>query len=439
MFKLRDYQEECVNNIINMNEQSRKIACLPTGSGKTILMSEICKRTNKRVLIIVQSSELRQQTIDKLKMVCGESVDVGSVQGNIREYNNRIIVGTRQTITSNSFDMSKLIEKGNFEYILIDECHCAVKQAETIINSIGKHSKVVGMTATPYNNDLKSVYNGFIYKRELIKMIEDKYLVDAICYTVRSNVNIDNVKTYQGDFAINELSKTINIESRNKLIYQSYIEKCKDRNKTLIFATDINHSKAIAEYFNEKGISCCSIDGTLKKSERTQILKDFEDGKIKVLVNVMILTIGLDIPAIDSIIFARATQSKALFIQMLGRGLRLSPETNKSDCLVIDIVDFTTKHNLVNCSSIFDVEDGESLVSAKNKKIVVKTKKKDVLEEDVEQGVSPIEAILNNIEYQETNLFNENNIDCDKNMKSKKKKETKNKGIKGLFKRLFNR
>ena len=447
MFKLRDYQETCVNKIVNMKEGERKIACLPTGAGKTIVMSEVCKRVIGRLLIVVMSKELKEQTVDKLKMVCREKVDVGCIQGSQREYNHRIVVAMRQTLTSNSFSVEELLKFDKFQYILIDEGHIAVNQAKKIIEYFSNDStKVVCMTATPYNEQMKEVYDGFIYRRELIDMIQDGYLIDPICYSVKSNISLDYVKTYQNDFMTTELSNTVNTDMRNQLIYKTYIDKCQDRNKTIIFATDVKHSKSIAEYFNNRGIIAKSIDGSLTTKEREQILKDFHEGRIKVLINVMILTIGFDEPSVDCIIFARPTQSKALYIQMVGRGLRLSPETGKKDCLIIDVVDICNKHNLMNCKTIFDMNSGESMLQAKNKKIVYRSEKKKIMEEDVEHGVSSIDAMMNkiesaadmimgNIDYAETDLFDIKNKNCNYNNKNSlqdkdKKENKKNKEIK---------
>ena len=238
MIKLREYQQDCINKILSMSKGEKKIACLPTGSGKTILMAELCRQIQGRVLIIVFNTELRTQTIDKLKMVCGNNVDVGSVQGNLKEWDNRIVVATRQTLTSGK-DVKcrfiRLLQAGYFSHVLIDECHTGSKQQKTIIDNVNKDATIVGFTATPFNSALTGLYNGFIYKRELLDMMKDKYLVEPICYTVKSNVDLNDVKVVRGDFSEKDLSNKIDNEYRNNLIVKSYIEKCKtnNRNKTI--------------------------------------------------------------------------------------------------------------------------------------------------------------------------------------------------------------
>ena len=132
--KLRYYQEDCIKEILKMNKEEKKIVEACTGAGKTIIMSELCRLTDKRVLIVVMSSELKEQTVEKLKMVCGENVDVGCVQGIQDEVSNRIIVATRQSLTSSkSTRIERMLSYGEFEYILLDECHMAVQQQKKIM------------------------------------------------------------------------------------------------------------------------------------------------------------------------------------------------------------------------------------------------------------------------------------------------------------------
>lgn len=445
--KLRDYQQECVDKMMNMDKNIKGIACIPTGGGKTILMSEIARNTTGRILIVVMNTELREQTIDKLKMVHGSSVDVGSVQGSLKEYDNKIIVATRQTLTSKSFNAFRLLDKGNFDLIMFDECHVAIEQQQLICLMLAtENTKVIGFTATPYNLDMKYLYDEIIYKRELIDMINEGYLVKPVCMQVKSDTNLDDIKIRFGDFNQRQLGEKVNNEVRNKLILQSYVDMCQDRNKTLIFTTNVKHSQAIAECFVQNGILAKSIDGSCSKTERKQIFNDFETGKIKVLVNVDICTIGLDIPSIDCIIFARPTKSKGLYIQMLGRGLRLSPQTGKTDCLVIDIVDVTTKHNLINGKTVFDVDIEEK--QNKKKKVTKEEILEAIEEEEYEEQKQQeyIEDIQLDINiapsYEDTNILVAMSEKLNPFVKSAKKKvESLKKNyakMKQLTKKIFN-
>lgn len=336
---------------------------MPTGLGKTVVMAALAKENlNSRILIIVPSTELREQTIQKLKVMCGENVSVGSVQGKLNEFDKNIIVATRQSLThSKSNRLENILSNGSFEYILLDECHQAVSQIKTIINSVGENSKVVGFTATPFNNEMIEVFNGILYQKPLLNSILEGYLCEPRAYKVSTNTDISNVKSVGGEFIQSQLAAVVDNDDRNDIVVKSYIEKAKDRKHTLVFATSIEHASNLAECFNLNGIKAKSIDSTLDEKERKETLEEFKNGKIKVLTNVGVLTTGFDFPAIDCIIMARPTKSKILYTQCVGRGLRL--HDNKSDLLLIDIADLTSKFALWDASTIFDTnfKNGESL------------------------------------------------------------------------------
>ncbi len=360
---LRNYQKESVERIINLEEGDRKILYLPTGLGKTVVMAALAKENlNSRILIVVPSTELREQTIDKLRTMCGENVSVGSVQGKINEFDKNIIVATRQSLThSKSNRLESILSNGLFEYILLDECHQAISQIKTIINCVGENSKVIGFTATPFNNEMTEVFNGILYQKPLLDSILEGYLCEPRAYKISTNTDISNVKSVGGEFIQSQLAAAVDNKDRNDIVVKSYIEKAKDRKHTLVFATSIEHASNLAECFNLNGVKAKSIDSTLDEKERKETLEEFKNGRIKVLTNVGVLTTGFDFPAIDCIIMARPTKSKILYTQCVGRGLRLYD--NKEDLLLIDIVDLTSKFALWDASTIFDThfKDGESL------------------------------------------------------------------------------
>lgn len=402
--ELREYQIKCLEKVKEMHVGEKKVVYLPTGSGKTVVMSAIAKDTKGRILIVVMSTELREQTIDKLKVICGDDVDVGSVQANLNETNAKIVVATRQSLTHpKSNRMDELISNGEFEVVMIDECHVAVSQYNKIISTIGTNAKVIGMTATPWNSDMKKVFDGFIYEKPLLEMIEEKYLCEPKCFAVQTGTDLSKVKTIGGEFVQKDLAEAVDNEARNTLIVKAYLEKASDRKQTIVFATSIDHATNLSNCFNLNGINARSIDSTIDKDERKQVFEDFKSNKFKVLVNVNICSIGLDIPSVDCIILARPTKSKMLYVQQLGRGLRLSPETNKENCVVIDIVDNVNKFSLVNCKSIFDVNDGETPLEAKIRKQYEQEEKERLIEEQ-----QRIEEEQERLRLEEINLFNSN-------------------------------
>lgn len=397
--ELRDYQVECVNKIKEMKEGEKKIAFLSTGAGKTVIMSYVASLETGRVLIVVDQDELRGQTIDKLSIFIPKE-EIGSVQGKYDEVDKRVIVATRQSLThGKSTRMERMLENGEFDLLMVDECHRAVSQYKKIVDKITTN-KVVGFTATPWNSELDC----FVYEKDILSLIKEGYLVSPRCFTVRTNVDLSNVHTVAGEFNQGELDKVVNIESRNKLIVDKYLEIASDRNKVLCFCTSIEHAEEIANTFNAYGIKAKNVDSSLSKEERDSTIKAFRNGEITVLTNVGILTTGVDIPNINCIIMARPTKSKMLYVQCIGRGLRLFD--GKEDCLILDIVDNATKHNLLNSRSVFDIKDNET-IQEKEERIEREAEEERLERERIEQERLEAERIEQELILKEISLFNE--------------------------------
>lgn len=400
--ELRSYQMECVNKINEMETGDSKIAFLATGSGKTVIMSYVASKEKGRVLICVDQSELRKQTIDKLSMFIDKD-EIGSVQGKYDEVDKRVIVATRQSLThGKSTRLDRMIENGQFDLLMVDETHRAVGQVEKIINKVNA-KKVVGFTATPYNKELLNVYSDFVYKKEIIELIEEGYLSSPRCLTIYSNTSLDGVGTVAGEFNLGQLDEAVNTVSRNELIVNKYKELGKGRKKTLCFCTSIEHAEALANEFNKVGIVAKNIDSTCSTSEREGILEAFRQGEIEVLTNIGVLTTGFDEPSIDCIVMARPTKSKILFTQCAGRGLRTFK--GKDDCLILDVCDVTTKNsmNLMSGKSIFDLEENETI---QERKIRIEKEKEE--HEKREKERIERERIEAELLQKEIDLFNEN-------------------------------
>lgn len=172
------------------------------------------------------------------------------------------------------------------------------------------------------------------------------------------------------DFNTAALSRVVNTEETNQLIRGTYLRLASERRSTLIFCVDLQHVADLTTTFRNAGIDARSISSQTKPQPRRETLEAFKKGEYPVLLNCEVLTEGADVPEvsppvgasayqliftkIDCIILARPTKSSNLLAQMVGRGLRLSPETKKVDCHIIDIVDSTTR-GLVVSPSLFGI------------------------------------------------------------------------------------
>lgn len=235
-----------------------------------------------------------------------------------------------------------------FKAILIDEAHHAVASTySNILDHFGvdePDSKILvwGCSATVRRHDglsLSDVFNKITYHVDFLKMIEQGYLSQMRVTTVNTHVDLNHVGRNKFDFKLEELAHAVNTDTRNEVIVSSWKKYAHEqgRKSTLVFAVDIEHTVKLCNAFLNAGIAASFITSKTPALTRHEILTDFKNGNVPVLVNCAILTEGTDIPCVDCILLARPTRSNTLFQQMFGRGLRLHP--NKENCLLIDFVD----------------------------------------------------------------------------------------------------
>lgn len=356
-FTFRPYQDDCINAFFRelRGGRRRHLVILPTGAGKTIVFSEIIRRLKRTTLVVAHRDELIQQAASKLHMVWPEA-DIGTVKGRKADANHQVIVASIQTLLNP--ERRRILPP--IELIVYDECHHAISDKNTMIiqNIMRENTILLGVTATPNRLDRRALGTiftdhegqGSVYERSMLEMISEGYLTPIVGINGNLNIELDGVATLAGDYNQLALSKIMNTPYINQLVYDFWAKNAKDR-KTIIFAVDVKHANEIALEFKRHGIRIAVLTGSMKEKERALLLHDFAEGKTQALVNVNILTEGFDEPSVSCILFCRPTASKSLYLQMVGRGVRLFP--GKKDCLVLDTVKNTKAHNLITIADLF--------------------------------------------------------------------------------------
>jgi len=366
--KLRDYQLESIDAVHGAWRRGAKapLLVLPTASGKTIISAEIMARmfvgSGGKSIFIAHREELLTQTMDKVRLV-SPTTRVGLVQQKTNELGREITVASIATIGHKSGTKLKaLLDHGPYRLVVIDEAHHAVgAQYMKVIAALREANPdmlLMGMTATPGRADgiaLDRVFDVVAYEKNTFEMIRDGWLVPPHGFRVDIDIDLDKVDTGDGDYVVTQLSKLMNTPYVNRAVVEAWRGYGHNR-KCIVFACDVAHAHALAQEFNDAGYPAEALDGTTKKKDRHDILSRFRDGSIKLLVNCQVLTEGYDDPSAEGIVFARPTQSQGLYIQSLGRGLRLYP--GKTECIVIDCVGNSAKHRPVQLASLagFDPE-----------------------------------------------------------------------------------
>ncbi|GAA5954131.1 hypothetical protein JCM21900_002899 [Sporobolomyces salmonicolor] len=226
---------------------------------------------------------------------------------------------------------------------------------------------LLGFTATWGRADglaLGKLFQKIVWHGEWLDMIEGRWLSQLQFTTVRLGEALDladvDVSSSTGEFNTASLAKAVDKREVNELAINAWIEKASDRRSTLVFAVNISHIYSLANAFRERGIDARCVSQETKVGDRDELYAAFRAGEFPVLINCGILTEGADFPEIDCVLLARPTRSQNLFLQMIGRGLRVSPQTGKTNCLLIDLVG-NSAMGVVCTPTLFGIDPDEAI------------------------------------------------------------------------------
>jgi len=341
---------------------------LPTGTGKTIVFTEVAHRLGLNTLIIAHREELLQQAADKFRMGDPMAI-IGQVGAGRHEWGAPMTVASVQTISRP--EHLKKLKLFGYGLMIIDEVHHACSESYQRVLDALPDAFVLGVTATPDRLDKANIEHIFgepVFKASIIDMVEQNYLSNLRAVAIPTTTSLDDLHTQDGDFKLDELEVAVNTPDRNERIVTGYLKHCNGR-QGLCFAVTIAHAEHLAETFKTFGVCASLVSGETPTEERKRLLHDYERGTLQVLCNCGVLTEGYDAPQTSCILMARPTKSRALYVQCIGRGTRLAP--GKTDCVILDITDNCLKHRLepLTLSKAIDLplQDGESIKEAKER------------------------------------------------------------------------
>ena len=304
--KLRKYQEDAVMAALSFVAKGvHPLIVASTGSGKTVIASEIMRRwqtgTNRKCFFVAHRKELIDQakaTMDRFG-VRGEALSVFSAD----------------------FDHISAEDKAS-ALVVFDEAHHAVASSWAKFNAVFTGPKVA-VTATPDRLDRQKLETvGFVpaYEIAIRTLIEQGHLVRPMAQKMPVEMSLIRLRGY--DDALEAVADSI-VTELNRW----------DRKKAICFLPEVDTSVRLVALLRQRGIEAGHADGSTGKF-RAGTVEAFKNGELRVLCNVNLFTEGFDAPDTDCVILLRPTQSRALWCQMIGRGLRTAP--GKTDCLILD-------------------------------------------------------------------------------------------------------
>ncbi|KAI1344576.1 P-loop containing nucleoside triphosphate hydrolase protein [Xylariaceae sp. FL0016] len=371
--RLRDYQEECIQSVLASLHQGQKRLgiSLATGAGKTVIFTQLIDRITSssklasQTLILAHRRELVEQAARHCNLAYpGKSVEVE--MGSIHASGNAdITVASVYSIISG--DRINKFDPRRFKLVLVDEAHHIVAPGYlSTLKHFGldqKHAEspvLVGVSATFSRFDgvrLGAAIDEIVYHKDYVDMISENWLTNVIFTTVESTADLSKVKKgANGDFKPGDLSKVVNTDHINEITFRSWLAKARERKSTLVFCADLSHVSGLTRTFRQHGIDARFVTGDTPKAERGERLEAFRRQEYPVLINCGVFTEGTDIPNIDCVILARPTRSRNLLVQMIGRGMRLSP--SKVNCHIIDMVS-SLATGIVTTPTLFGLDPSE--------------------------------------------------------------------------------
>jgi DNA repair protein RadD len=366
----RDYQAKAVQSINDYFDakHGNPVVVMPTATGKSIVIADFVAKafqqySQARVLILTHVKELIGQNHSKLQLIWSHAPSgIYSAGLNRKETNLPILFCGIQSVVNN------LDAFGWRDLILVDECDLIPPDGEgsylTVIEHFKKINpklKIIGFTATPYRQGLGLITAGKIFTDICIDMtthewfawfIANGYLSRPIPQKTRVQIDTTGVGTVKGEYNLTELQQASDKHEITLAACQEAIHYGAMRRSWLTFCSGIEHAEHAAEILNKLGIETAVVHSKISSKQRDERIKAWKAGELRNISNNGVLTVGIDNPRLDLIFCLRATQSARLWTQIVGRGMRVSPETGKENCLILDFAGNTQRLGTIDAPVI---------------------------------------------------------------------------------------
>lgn len=336
-FILRDYQADAVNTGVSFFEQKRKkseIAVLPTGAGKSLVIGSIADNVPGKTLVLQPSKEILEQNLKKTMAFGQKDIGVYSASFGMKKI-RKITFATIGSIVKKP----ELFE--NIDNIIMDECDLTNAKGGMYANFFDELGKpVLGLTATPYRLHPPTTFNNSVIKfihrtrprvfSELSHITQNRILFDRQYLAKIEYVKEDfdnNQLTYNttgaefSDFSMKKYAEESGLIGR----IAKHVKEATARH-ILIFVNFISEAEALERRLSAIGMEAKIVTGETHSTERAKILADFKSGRLRIVINVGVLTVGFDFPQLDLVINGRITNSVRLYYQILGRLIRIHEE-----------------------------------------------------------------------------------------------------------------
>lgn len=361
--ELRYYQRDAVLATYNhlRTKSTNPCVVLPTAAGKSLCLAQIAvdavEAWHGRVLVLAHVKELLEQNAGKISAL-SQNIKPGIYSAGLNSYDAAadVVVAGIQSV------YNKAGQIGHRDICIIDECQLIPVEGDSMYRrligdllKINPKMRVVGFTATDYRMGTgpicapENILNEVCYEIGIRELVDKGYLSKIVSKSGRRLPDLSALHVRCGEFVAEEVDAAMNRDDLIADACREIVSYAKNRKACLVFCASVAHAENVAKMISRiSGEECPVVTCDTPDGERDSIIRRLRgetanvdlfgngDGPLRYVCNVNVLSVGTDIPRLDTIAFLRATASPGLFVQAVGRGFRLSPETGKTECLVLD-------------------------------------------------------------------------------------------------------
>ncbi len=317
----------------------RGLVVLATGLGKTYLSAfDFQAMGGKRALFVAHREEILGQARDAWARIFPDKT-IGTLGGGRHDRDVDLLFASVQTLARDKHLAG--FEPNHFEYVVVDEFHHASARTYRAVMTHFQPRFMLGLTATPDRLDGASLLelcdDNLVYRKDLLHGVIRKLLVPFRYFGVKDAIDFEPIPWRSGRFDPQALDNALTAAARDEQVLREYREHASDMpRRTLAFCCSTRHADHMAEYFRQNGISAAAVHAGPTSAPRSASLERMRAGALEVIFAVDVFNEGLDVPEINVVLMLRPTVSPVIFLQQLGRGLRLSE--GKRSLTVIDFI-----------------------------------------------------------------------------------------------------
>lgn len=364
MINLRNYQSDLVGNIRASYSAGCKapLVVLPTGGGKTTIFSYVTKGATSKgrcVVLLAHRAELVKQ-ISMTLAKFGTSHNIIAPTAIVRQAKiehfrllgrSFVDAKSRAYVCSAQTLVKRIDTIPTPDIIVIDEAHHLTDGSTWgKICAAFPDAKLLPVTATPCRLDGKGLgKNAGGFADDLVmgptmrQLIDDGYLSEYRAFAPPMKMDLTGIKTRMGDYAKDQVAEAMDKPTITGDAVAHYLRLARGK-RAVAFCASVAHAEHVAEEFGKAGIPASFLDGSLDPGERDKRIKAFEAGTTLVLTSCDVVSEGFDLPAIEVAILLRPTKSLSLYLQQVGRALRVFE--GKSEAIILDHVGAIATHGL---------------------------------------------------------------------------------------------